>query len=257
MYTNSASKKNMSHTSRTYRNLVQSDLLPIRVVVQETDLSIYTDVEVAGPAKEAVLIQRGYLERYIDSHPDFLHALSVWPNDPMAPTIVRKMIDASRRSQVGPMAAVAGAMAEQVGEVLLDLAGEVIVENGGDIFLSSCRDLTVAVYANQSPLNLKVGLVLAAARMPMAVCTSSGTVGHSFSAGRADAVCVVSASCALADAAATAIGNRVHTIDDIPIAIDWGKSIEGIDGGVVIVGDKMGAWGQIELVPIKHRAKTK
>jgi uncharacterized protein len=249
------SEETRNKHARKYRGLVQSDLMPVRVVVQESDLCIYSDTgvdsEVAAVAKEALMAQRGYLERYIGSHPGFVQSLVPWPRDLLAPMIVRQMIDAGRRAQVGPMAAVAGALAQQVGEALLALAGEVIVENGGDIFLHTRRDLTVAVYANRSPLSLKVGLRMPAARMPLAVCTSSGTVGHSLSTGRADAVCVVSSSCALADACATAIGNRVHSAADISTAIEWGKSIDGLDGGVVIIGDKMGIWGEIELVPIK------
>lgn len=250
MATDGSKNKPVTHNCRTYRQWVQNGLVPMRVTVQETDLSIYADVEVAQAAKEAVITQRGYLEQYIKGHPDFMHTMDPWPNDPMAASIVREMIDAGRGTGVGPMAAVAGAMAQQVGETLLDSAQEVVVENGGDVFLNCRQDLTVAVYANRSPLSLKVGLRIAADAMPAAVCTSSGTVGHSISKGVADAVCVVSASCALADAAATAIGNRVQGVQDIEIAIAWGKTIRGIDGGLVIVGDKMGAWGQIELVPV-------
>ena len=84
----------------------------------------------------------------------------------------------------------------------------------------------------------------------MAVCTSSGTVGHSVSFGKADAVCVVSSSCALADAAATAIGNRVAGSADIKDAIQRGKMIPGVGGILIIVGDKLGAWGGIEVVPL-------
>ena len=87
--------------------------------------------------------------------------------------------------------------------------------------------------------------------MPRAVCTSSGTIGHSLSLGVADAVCVVSESCPLADAAATAIGNRVEGAGDIQGAIDWGRGISGVDGIVVVIGDKMGAWGGVELVRIE------
>ena len=240
-----------NYTHRFYRSLVQSRLKPVQVVVQETDLLIYADVDVAQAAKEAVMTQRGYLERYIASYAEFLDCMVPWPQDPLAPTIVRRMIDAGQHAQVGPMAAVAGALAELVGEVLLDSrAKEVIVENGGDLFLSCRENMTVALYANNSPLSLKVGLQIAADQMPSAVCTSSGTVGHSISRGQADAVCVVSHSGALADAAATAIGNRVQSAADIQRAIEWGKSIEGLIGGVVIIGDKMGAWGDIELSPI-------
>jgi uncharacterized protein len=116
--------------------------------------------------------------------------------------------------------------------------------------LNVAHDLTIAVYAATSPLNLKVGLKISASPMPIAVCTSSGTVGHSHSEGCADAVCVVSLSCPLADAAATAIGNRVSVAADIDPAIQWGRSIEGVSGILIVLGKKMGMWGQMELVPL-------
>lgn len=246
------------HTQRIYRDYVTDELIPAHVVVQETDILIHTDVGtddradvvVEQIAKEVVITQRGYLEGYIKGHADFLSCMVPWPHDAMAPEIVRNMIDAGRQAGVGPMAAVAGAMAEQVGGALLERAKTVIVENGGDLFLNSQQSVTIALYANDSPLSLNVGLRMAPDQMPIAVCTSSGTVGHSFSMGQADAVCVVSPSCALADATATAMGNRVQSPADIASTIDWGKSIQGVAGGVIIIGDKMGAWGDIELVPL-------
>jgi ApbE superfamily uncharacterized protein (UPF0280 family) len=86
--------------------------------------------------------------------------------------------------------------------------------------------------------------------MPLGVCTSSGTIGHSLSLGNADAVCVLSPSAALADAAATALGNRIKSVRDIGSATDWGRAVEGIVGGVVIIGATMASWGEVELVKL-------
>jgi ApbE superfamily uncharacterized protein (UPF0280 family) len=235
---------------RSYRQLVQTRLTPVRVVIQETDLSIYADRDVQTVSKEAVIEQRGYIENYIRRHPEFPTCLTPWPTDPMAPEIVRHMIDAGQKARVGPMASVAGAVAEHVGRCLISEALEIIIENGGDLYLNVAHELTIAVYAATSPLSLKVGLKISATQMPIAVCTSSGTVGHSRSEGCADAVCVVSLSGPLADAAATAIGNRVSVATDIDSAIRWGKSIEGVLGILIIFEKEMGVWGQIELVPL-------
>lgn len=235
---------------REYRRLVRTDLHCARVAVQETDLGIYTDVPADRRARDAVYEQRGYLEAYIRNHPGFLDALTPWPDDPTAPPIVREMIQASASAGVGPMAAVAGAVAERVGRSLLQTASEVIVENGGDIYIAVRRPITIGVYAGDSPLSLKGGVRILPDSGISAVCTSSGTIGHSLSLGRADAVSVLSDSCALADAAATAVGNRIHKPDDIAPAIEWSQSIKGVDGILVIAGDKMGAWGRIEIVPL-------
>jgi ApbE superfamily uncharacterized protein (UPF0280 family) len=148
------------------------------------------------------------------------------------------------------MAAVAGACAAAVGRKLLAYSPEVIVENGGDIFLKTAGPATVALYAGNSPLSMKVGLRIPAEATPLGVCTSSGTVGHSLSFGRADAACVLAGDTALADAAATALGNRVKGPDDIPAALQWLSGIQDIMGGVIIAGEKLGAWGEVELRPL-------
>jgi ApbE superfamily uncharacterized protein (UPF0280 family) len=239
---------------RVYRHLVHTHLAMSRVVVQQTDLSIYNDgpVDITA-ARDIVFEQRGYLEAYIHRHPEFLHSLDPLPDDPLAPAIARQMLHAARAAGVGPMAAVAGAMAERVGQRLLERTKEVIVENGGDIFIRIHRPLTIGIYAGQSPLSLKVGLRIQPDAGIRAVCTSSGTVGHSLSFGNADAVCVLSHSGALADAAATAIGNRVTDSKDIRRAIAWGEHIEGLQGILIIKADKMAAWGQLEIVPLEVR----
>lgn len=235
---------------RSYRNRVCTSLHYERVAVQQTDLAIYSDTVVAAAAREEVLVQRGYLEAYIGAHPKFATTLDPWPADETAPEIVRRMIAAGRLAGVGPMAAVAGAIAESVGQALLGRTREVVVENGGDVFIKTAHDLTIGLYAGTSPLSMKVGLSLSAAAMPVGVCTSSGSVGHSLSMGRADAACVICQCCSLADAAATAVGNRVHAAGDIQNAIQWGRSIPGVLGIVVILADKIGAWGDVHLVPL-------
>ena len=233
-----------------YRQLVHSKLNRQRVRVQESDLCIYADVDLGSAAKDILITQRSFLEKFIQNHARFASTLQPWPVEPLAPAIVQAMIDAGQQAQVGPMAAVAGAVAEQVGVHLLRKAGEIIVENGGDIFLHTRRPATIAVYAGKSPLSLRLGLRVDSTQKPLGVCTSSGTVGHSLSLGKADAVCVLSPSCSLADAAATAIGNRLQRPADIASAIKWGKRISGVQGILVIMGDKMGAWGKMDLAPL-------
>ncbi len=235
---------------RVYRNLVHSHLQACRVTVQQTDLGIYANGPVEAVAREAVLAERGYIEAYIRQNAEFLHTLQPFPEDPLAPRIVQEMIQAGAAAGVGPMAAVAGAVAQRVGQILLLHSNEVIVENGGDIFLSVDQPVTIGLFAGASPLSLKIGIKVDPVAGIRAVCTSSGTVGHSLSFGRADAACVLAQSCALSDAAATALGNRVKSAADIEAAIEWGRSVPGLMGFVIVVGDKLGAWGELEIVPI-------
>jgi hypothetical protein len=161
------------------------------------------------------------------------------------------MYDAARKAGVGPMAAVAGGIAEYVGRRLLaDGVEEIIVENGGDIFVSRKQLSLISIFAGESPLSCKVGIELPLP-MPWGVCTSSGTVGHSLSMGKADSVTVVARSTYLADAAATRLGNEVGNgegRDSVDRALKVAREIDGLTGVVVVCGELLGAVGDIKLV---------
>ena len=239
----------MKGQARNYRCVVPSGaLVGYRVTVRETDLQIYSRQAMPELARETVLALRGHLEAFIADHPAFLKSLSPWAIDTPAPPLVQAMIQAGRQAGVGPMAAVAGAVAEAVGRVLLDRSAEVIVENGGDVFLKTDTPAVVGIFAGRSPLSLKLGLRLDTGAGPMAVCTSSGTVGHSLSFGRADAACVLSPDAALADAVATAVGNQVRSVADIASSVKFARRIDGVNGVLIVCGRQMGAWGAVELV---------
>jgi ApbE superfamily uncharacterized protein (UPF0280 family) len=245
-----------SYRHRAYRqHSGDPDLLACQVQVRETDLQILAPVEVRTAALHSVIQYRNQLENYLPHHPIFLETLSPLPDDPTAPPLVRAMLQAGLATEVGPMAAVAGVIAEYVGRDLLKIPGcdEVVVENGGDIFISRHQDCTIAIFAGESRLSNRVGLKLKAAQMPCGVCTSSATVGHSLSLGRADAITVVAPSAALADAAATRIGNLVKSKGDLNRALEVAAAIPGLTGVVIIIGDDLGAWGKLELVEIGQR----
>jgi len=236
---------------RTYRTrMTRPGLKGFRVAVKETDLLVLAARDFSPEVREIVIQERQQLEAYIAGHPGFLSSLAPWPPDPFAPPVVREMIEAAAVAGVGPMAAVAGALAARVGRQLALLSPEVIVENGGDIFLAITQPATVALLAGKSALSQRVGLKLDPSLSPLGVCTSSATVGHSLSFGRAEAACVLAPSPALADAAATALGNRVQSPDTIGPALEWVASLPEILGAVLIVGQKLGAWGRVELVPL-------
>jgi len=113
--------------------------------------------------------------------------------------------------------------------------------------MKSLEKRTVSIFAGDSPLSGKIGVEIEAEDTPLGICTSSGTVGHSVSYGKADAVVVLSKSASLADAAATAIANLVAVPDDFEKAFRKAEVIEGVSGLLVIKGDKAGAWGNIRL----------
>ncbi len=233
---------------RNYRTRVgRPGFVPFRVQIKETDLFILAQKDYSETALKSVYKYRTYLEEYINSRPEFEESLFPISEDPHATPIVREMISAATTAGVGPMSSVAGAVAQYVSLDLLEFTPEVIVENGGDIYVKSDQDLRVSVYAGNSPLNMKLNLRVRSEDTPLGICTSSGTIGHSLSFGRADAVCIISKSAVLADAAATAVGNRVKGAEDIRSALQFGKSIPGVLGILIIIGTKMGAVGKIEL----------
>ena len=237
------------YEERTYRNLVKTDdLVNFEVIVKETDLLVRAKRDLSRETRESVLTYRYQLETYIASNPEFEKSLVPFNEDPYAPIIVQEMIRTSRLANVGPMAAVAGAVAEFVSRDLLKQSEEIIIENGGDIYLATSRERTIGIYAGDSPLSLKVGILIQPKDSPLGICTSSGTVGPSLSFGKADAICILSKSAALADAAATAVGNRVKEKKDIESGLERGKAIEGVLGTLIIIGDRMGIWGNIRLV---------
>lgn len=239
-----------SYRKRTYRNRVEHGaLISFEVRIRETDLRILAGKELREEACAAVFQYRSQLEGYIARHPEFAATLAPLPLDPTAPPIVKTMLAAGLAAEVGPMAAVAGAMAEYVGLALLAAgAGEVVVENGGDIYFCRNQESVVSIFAGASPLSNRVGLKIGAGRMPLGICTSSGTVGHSLSLGEADAVTVLAKDTALADAVATMAGNAVQPGQSLELALGKASGVPGILGVVIIRGEELGAWGEVELV---------
>lgn len=242
------------YEERTYRSLLcapDSDLVPFQVRVKESDLFIRAARDLREAARESILRHRYVIEQYLFQHPDFFRSLAPLPPDPLAPPLIGEMLRAAQCAAVGPMAAVAGALAECVGRDLLEQSPQVIVENGGDLFLRTAREVRVAIYAGCSPLSLRLGLKVPPAAEGCGLCTSSGTVGPSLSFGRADAVSILAPSAALADAAATAVGNEVRKAGEIPQGLARAQAIPGLRGALIIVGEKMGAWGEMELITFK------
>jgi ApbE superfamily uncharacterized protein (UPF0280 family) len=240
-----------SNIDRIYRKAdLQKGWVGFTVRYKESDLWIQADCDIRSTAERILMEARLQVEGYARTHPDFLTAHQPLPFDRVAPSVVREMIEHAGAVGVGPMAAVAGSIAHYVGERVLSSCAEVVVENGGDLYLNARRSLVVSVFAGESPLSSSVGLRIAAEEMPVGVSTSSASVGHSWSYGTADAACVVAEHGALADAAATALCNRVRGVTDLEAALAWVLGISGVRGALVIQGKTIAAQGQVQLVPL-------
>jgi len=234
-----------------YRDLMtQDDLVNFNVTCDMTDLFISAERELFKETGDLVIHYRQQIQDYISKYPEFKSSLEPLPLNlhTSAPSIITDMIKVSKKAGVGPMAAVAGAIAEYVGKSLLEYSSNVIVENGGDIFLKTTKDRIVGIYAGDSIYTGKIGVKIKATQTPCGICTSSGTVGHSLSFGKADAVIIFSGSAILADAIATATCNKVKEKDDIKNVLEFVKGFKDIFGVAIIYGEEFGMWGEIEIV---------
>jgi len=240
--------KSKDYQERSYRRSTGSaDLIAHEVIVGETDVFISAEKDVSDIAGKIIRKYRSEIEAYITGHPEFKTSLEPVDVNLPAPDIVKDMIRASKSAGVGPMAAVAGAIAEFTGKEILALSRQVIIENGGDIFMVSEIERTVAVFAGNSPLTNRLFIKVKPEDTPIGICTSSGTVGHSLSFGKADACVIMAVSASLADAVATGTCNRVKNKEDIKQALEFALSITGVRGALIAYEKDFGVLGNVEL----------
>ncbi len=246
-----------SYRQRRYRLQVGSEsagTATFNVKVNESDLLIrVADVGLRKMAGERLMHYRRQLEMFLEQFPEVQFQLSPFeiPDQVLLPDIVADMIAAGNRAGVGPMAAVAGVLAEAVGRDLLAASPVVMIENGGDIFLAGACSYTVGIFAGRSPFSNKLGIHLRRSeKFSAGVCTSSASVGHSLSLGKADAMCVYADSAAFADALATAMGNRIKSANDLNVVVEDTLAFDSVHGAVAILGDKMAVAGDLELISL-------
>lgn len=241
----------MEYKERTYRSRFSDDERRwFCVKFLESDLWIGVDSGSYRASMEAdtyaMLVElRRSMDAYLLMDPAYKAALTPYDAGLEAPNILKEMSRVSHKTGIGPMSAVAGAVAEKVAEFLG--TQEVIVENGGDIYAQAASDMDISVFAGQSPLSEKIGLHIPAADFPLGICTSSGTVGPSLSLGRADAVMIVCKDVMLADSYATAMANRIKTVNDLQSVIDRISDLPDILGAIAVKDDRMAITGCYEL----------
>ena len=217
---------------------------------KESQCTIISDQQAAvQAAKES--IKRNYLELelYVRANPKFLHTLTPVPA-PEKPLVAKLMAEAAQKADVGPMAAVAGAIADLAVEDMKRVGCEVaVVEDGGEISANSNQPVDVAVAAGEEPLSKRFGFRLT--EFPIGVATSSGRFSHALSFGDAEAAIVFCKNATLADAAATAVGNVVKGEDaqaGIQAGISKGLSIEGVEGVLVLYKGQVGTAGKVPQI---------
>jgi len=228
-----------------------------RLVYKETNLLIKSDEKKAiSAAMDVALGARRSVERFIVRHPEFRYSL-----EPLRlradgyPRVIRLMLRAGEIADVGPFAAVAGAISQVASEAAIEASAKnVVVDNGGDISIIGDREFRVGIYAGEAEISGRIGFLFKKGDLPAGICTSSGTVGHSISFGVADAVVVVADEASVADAAATAIANEVKG-QDVEQSIKCGldkADILPIRGCLIARGDHVGTTGKLPKLLLTH-----
>jgi len=201
-------------------------------------------------AKKEIRKRRNEIEQFIQKDKSFEVSLKPYNYSEKDPEIIKKMCESSEKLNVGPMATVAGVIAEYAVKAMISKgAKHAIVDNGGDIAIFTNRTINVGIYTGDKKTNRFAFKVLPKNEI-LGICTSSGKIGHSLSFGNTDAVTAISHDVAVADAAATALGNLVYARQDIKNAFKILDTIKEVTGAVIVIDDKIGIWREVpQIVP--------
>jgi len=222
----------------------------LKYQLRESRCTIITDrPETLSAAVSGIKGHRAELEEYIQRDPLFQLALN--PIDVVdGPEVAMLMAEASKRAGVGPMAAVAGVLADLAVREMLGAGARVaVVENGGEACFNSDRPMDIAIQAGETPLSKRVGFRLE--KFPVGVATSSGLFSHALSFGEAEAATVFAENAGIADAVATSVANVVKGNDEkmvVEEAVDLGLSIEGVRGVFIIYRGHVGLGGEVPTI---------
>jgi ApbE superfamily uncharacterized protein (UPF0280 family) len=217
-----------------------------RIRIKQTLATLICDKKYIDIGIDELVRQRQSLETYLEEYPAFAHSFVPLESGPGAPELVKRMSEASFMTGVGPMASVAGAIAEYTVRAVVSAgAGHVIMDNGGDIAMKINRPVIVGLYPGQTAVK-HIGFRISPREGIFGICTSSGIIGHSASRGVADSVTVVSRDVVLADAMATAIGNDVQNREQRHLERLLRKRLkEPVTGMVVVAGDSVAQAGEV------------
>ncbi len=224
---------------------------------KESDLTIISESKNAIlKAKQTFFYHRELLEKFATKNQNFLKSFN--PITVSSPyEIIQLMIRYSKICNVGPMATVAGALADLMLNAMKESeknfipARVALVENGGEIAIDSEKLMRIALYAGENKLNLNIGFLIEKKDCPIGIATSSATVGHAISLGQADAVTIFAENATLADGAATRIANLVKGDDvekSIKTALDATEDIPGIRAALISRGNKVGQIGNLPKI---------
>ena len=222
----------------------------IRAVLGETCIDATVQEGFAGYVEPLIADARAGISDRISRDPFFGMTYSPCRPLPGDSVPVRRMCAASVSAGVGPMAAVAGAVASHVLEGLRGLGcTHAVIDNGGDVAVLPGRPVVVRILPD--PGSEPAGLLVEPGEA-VGICSSSGMNGHSVSLGGSDVCTVVSPDPVLADACATLLGNLVSSRDDLSGAVEEVAAVDGVSGCIACIGGETAVCGDIpELVPLR------
>jgi ApbE superfamily uncharacterized protein (UPF0280 family) len=224
-----------------------------RFEIGETAVTVAAHQRYVGAAVDAILGARRDIRRQISADSFFLTTFEPYDLKDASASLVERMCEASRAAGVGPMATVAGAVAQAAVEAMVARGCEHCwVDNGGDIALMLSSPVTVEIFSDPDS-ETHYGFEADPADGIRGICSSSGVLGHSISLGGCDVCTVLACSATLADAYATAIGNRVRSAQDLESCFDPFRASDGFIGGLAVSGGDVAICGEVpEIIEVEH-----
>lgn len=229
------------------------------LIYKNSRIKILTDKKpLIKVAFDELLKQRKLIENYIKKDPFFLSTLKPHKVKKSAPEIVKLMAQGAKTANVGPMASVAGTIAEFIAKKLIQKGTKIaVVENGGDIFAITNKEIIIGLFSGQNKIAEKLAFKLNKNNTPLAICSSSSLLGHSISFGKCDLATVFSKKSYIADAVATAVGNKVKEIKDIQKTLNWAIKLKDVQGVIIIKDHKIGMIGNIPKLLLSKDEKLR
>lgn len=229
------------------------------ILYKNSRIKILTDKRpLIKQAFNELVKQRTLIENYIKKDIFFLSTLKPCKIKKSAPKIVKLMAEGAKIANVGPMASVAGTIAEFIAKKLLQKGAKTaVVENGGDIFAVTNKEIIIGLFSGKNKIAEKLAFKLNKNNTPLAICSSSSLLGHSISFGKCDLATIFSKKSYIADAVATAVANKVKEIKDIEPTLNWAIKLKDVQGIIIIKDHKIGMIGNIPKLLLSKDEKLR
>lgn len=230
-----------------------SEFIRARIEIAETAATVASDGRFTEIAVDAIKAARKDVERQIRKDRFFLTTIEPYVPSSDASPLIKRMCRSAEVAGVGPMATVAGAIAQHAMEAMVS-AGctHGWVDNGGDVALILDSPVLMEVFSEPGSTEA-FALELEPTDGIVGICSSSGRLGHSISFGDSDIALVIADDAILADALATACGNRVLDQASLRTCFEPFMRIDGFIGGLVMKDGAVGMAGKLpRLVEVEH-----